>query len=106
MVEQMLNPAYKPLRECFYKYHIKGLDVMQRDVEAGRKSIMEALELIKVVYKDFPTLFAMQLFFNAKQTEIINIFSQAKDDEKSKVIELMSTIDPANGTKYQNILKR
>lgn len=104
LAENLLNPAYKPMRECFYKYHIKGLDVMYSDVESGRKAIYQSLELIQTLYKSFPTLFIMQLFFNAKSVELINIYSQATAEEKNKTVQLLSVIDPANSSKYQKIL--
>lgn len=104
MVEQTLNPAYKPLREAFYKYHLQGLDMMHKDPDKGKNAILESLELIKKVYTDFPTLFIMQIFFNAKSAELINIFSQGSSEEKQKAFELLSKIDPANTNKYSKIV--
>jgi hypothetical protein len=100
IVENMLNTAYKPMHEANYKYHIKGMDILQNNPEAARKAMTSAIEQYRAVAKSFPTLFAMQQFFNAKRPELINIYSQATDDEKTKILELLSACDPANGNKY------
>ncbi len=47
----------------------------------------------------------MQVFFEAKADEIINIFKESFSMEKTEAIELLSEIDPANGSKYQKALK-
>jgi hypothetical protein len=45
----------------------------------------------------------MQLFFNAKADELINIFKTAPPEEKNKAVELLMLVDPANTTKYLKI---
>jgi hypothetical protein len=45
----------------------------------------------------------MQVFFNAKADEIINIFSGAFTDEKAKVVNTLNEIDPTNSNKYAKI---
>jgi hypothetical protein len=106
LVENMLNTAYKPMHEANYKYHIKGIDILQNNPEQARKNMTSAIELYRDVAKNFPTLFAMQQFFIAKRSEIINVYTQATDDEKTKIMELLGACDPANGNKYQVILNK
>ncbi len=103
-MENMLSPAFSPMRECMYKYHRLGLDLMQNTKETGRQAIAESLELLRKVHQVKPLSFNMQLFFEAKATEIINIFSQSFTEEKNKVVNLLDEIDPANSNKYQKIL--
>ena len=54
------------MREVFYKYNRKGMDIMTTDVVAGRKEIMECLDLLKKVAIQRPNSLLMQIFFNAK----------------------------------------
>ena len=104
LVENLMAPAYKPLRECNYKYHRLGFDIMAKDVTGGRTVVMDALQLLQKVYQEKPGSFNLQMFFVAKADEIVNLFSQAQPDEKTKVVTLVSEIDPANSNKYQKIL--
>lgn len=104
LVENTLNSTFKPLRECLYKYHRLGFDVMTQDAASGRAIILQSLELIQKVHNDKPNSFNVQIFFLAKADEIINIFSQALPEEKTKAVNLLNVIDPANSNKYQKIM--
>jgi hypothetical protein len=39
----------------------------------------------------------------AKSDELVNVFSGAFPEEKSRVIQILTEIDPANKTKYEKI---
>lgn len=103
LVENLLNPQFAPQREGWYKYHRLGLDMMADNVENGRKEVTESLDLEKKVYQEKPGSLLLQVFFNAKTDELINIYSQAFPDEKARVATLLSEIDPSNANKYQKI---
>ncbi|MCK6650026.1 MAG: DUF4835 family protein [Bacteroidia bacterium] len=104
LINNMLDAPFINIRECMYNYHRKGLDEMVSNKEGGRANILEALESLRKVHQARPLSFAMQIFFNAKSDEIINIFSGAFSDEKSKVVTLLNDIDPTNSNKYQKIM--
>lgn len=103
-VEQMLNKAYEPLRIFLYQYFRKGLDVMYQNPEAGRKAILNALPNLQQVFNKRPGLYDLQLIVDALRNEIVQVFSPAPPDEKNKVVDIMSQIDPANGSKYRDSL--
>lgn len=103
IVENALQPVFQPIRECMYKYHRLGLDIMNEKSAEGRKEILKSFDLLLVVYKNRPASFIMELFFDAKVDEVVNVFSKAPPDEKVKAVEILTTIDPANSTKYFKI---
>lgn len=103
LVDNMLNPQFAPMRECYYKYHRLGFDVMHQDVNTGRAAVLEALLLLKKVHQFRPLSFNMQYFFNAKFNEVVDLFKGAQPDEKAKVVELLNQIDPGHGVQYQKI---
>lgn len=103
LVENQLQPLFKGIRECMYKYHLEAMDIMHEKPEEGRENVYNALKLLEPVYKNRPANFNLQLFFNAKRDELVNVFSKASPEEKNKVVELLTTIDPANTTKYLKI---
>lgn len=104
-INNMLDAPFVPLRECMYNYHRKGLDAMVDNKDAGRAVIAEAIESLRKVHDAKPLSFNMQVFFNAKSTEITNIFSGAFTDEKAKVVNTLNLIDPTNSNNYQKILQ-
>ena len=84
-------------------YHRKGLDKMSEDPAGARKKITESLELLGKVYDDVPNLINIQIFFNAKSSEIIGIYKEASGDEKKKMISLLDRIYPSNTQKWSKI---
>ncbi len=104
LVENIQNGAYSKIREFWYKYHRLGLDVMSDNVENGRQAITESLELLQMLNREKPGLFFITLIVQAKADEIINIYSKASPQDKSKVTGIMRELDPANASKYQVIM--
>lgn len=103
LVQNYLNPRFKPLRECNYKYHRQGFDQLVDNVQKGRAAVTDALKLIQKVHEAEPNSFNTRLFFTAKNDEIIKLYSKAEAQEKEQVITLLETIDPANANKYTDI---
>jgi Domain of unknown function (DUF4835) len=103
IIDNMLQPIYLPIRECMYKYHREGFDIMHNDVNGGRAACLEALQGLEKIHAQRPLSFPMKMFFAAKQQEIVNLFKGGLPDEKTKVVTLLQKIDPGNGIRYQAI---
>jgi hypothetical protein len=103
LAENLANSNFKGVRSCLYNYHRMGLDLMTNDTELARKNIADALEGLMKVHNMQMGSFLMQIFFLAKADEIVNIFSVATPDVKSKLVPLLNTIDPGNVTKYEKL---
>ena len=88
LIENILDDRFKPMRTAMYQYHIKGLDIMNKDMDGGREAIYEALLNMKKVFEVLPNSVSLKVFFNAKNTEIISIFSRASPSLKNKVFKL------------------
>lgn len=105
LAENLLNSGYQSLRKLEYEYHLKGLDIMSKNVEGGRAAIAATLPYMKQVYDKRPGLYLFQLVLEAKRDEIINVFSEASPAEKVSMINIMQEIDPPNGSKYEAVNK-
>jgi hypothetical protein len=103
--ENLLNDFFKPVRETYYRYHRKAMDILTEKPDDARKEIKECIELVRRVANDRPNSFLLQLYFNTKADELVNVFSKAFPDEKTQVVNALNEIDPANTNRYQNILK-
>ena len=104
-VENILNPVFEPMRDCNYNWHMKGMDVMYDQLDNGRTAILDCLDLLQKVHKARPASFNMQVFFNAKAQEIVNIFSEALPADKNRAITVLNPIDATNQNKYAKILQ-
>ncbi len=103
IIENLLNPRVRPLRQSLYDYHRLGLDTMHENVETGRSIVATALEAIGSVHKDMPTGMIIQLFTNAKRNEVVEIFKKGDRQQKTKIKQLMTKMDASNATKYREI---
>jgi hypothetical protein len=103
LVENILNQSYAAYRNCMYKYHRQGLDVMSDRPEEGRSSIAGALRDIQSVFRRRPNLYITQMFFDSKSDELVNIFSKSYPDERNRVLTILNEVDPSNGNKYEKI---
>jgi hypothetical protein len=105
LVQNLLDDRYRGVREFNYKYYRFGLDRMNsRPIEA-RADIADYLKLLQDVYrrKPDPYLFLLQIVYDAKSNEWVDIFSNGTPDEKSRVVKLLKEIDPPNISKYDKI---
>jgi hypothetical protein len=106
LVKNILDPEYAGVREFLYLYHLRGLDRMESDMTQARTEIYESLRRLQEVYRRRPDpfMYYMTVILDAKADEIVNIFSQAFPEEKNRVVQLLTEIDPANETRYRKIL--
>ncbi|MEI7498834.1 MAG: DUF4835 family protein [Bacteroidota bacterium] len=106
LVNNYLNPANSGLRDFAYGYNRQGLDMMYEKVDQGRASITQGIDVLQKIYNLKPNLFALQLIYDAKRDEIINIYSDQRVPpmEKTNVVNILKEIDPSNSSKYQVIL--
>ncbi len=103
LVDNLLNDTYEPLRECLYIYHRKGLDQMYDDPKKGRQKVKEALMGLDELHQRRPGNFHFQIFFTAKQSEIVKIFQEGDARMRNEVSSLLQRIDPSNSSKYEEI---
>jgi hypothetical protein len=105
LVENILNKTYSGFRSCTYQYHRQGLDLMADKAPEGRAAIAESLKSIQKVFRSRPSLYILQVFFDSKSDELVNIFTKSFPDEQSRVSVILNECDPSNGSKYEKILK-
>lgn len=101
--ENLNNKAYVALREFMYDYHRNGLDQMAENAAKGRKAIADVLPTLSQVDRTRLGSMLPLLFFTAKNSELISIFTKGDSREKNDAVTILSQADPANGNKYLTI---
>lgn len=104
LVDNVLHQLFEPLRECNYDYHRKGVDKLYDDKVAARKAMYDALNKLNKVVATRPNSVNLLNFVQAKLVEIKNLYADAEVKDKNDVVTLLKKIDPANSSKYQEIL--
>ncbi len=105
LLENILNKSYADYRKCMYNYHRIGLDLMSDKIEEGRANIAESLRDLQKVFRRRPSTYILQMFFDSKADELVNVFSKTFPDERNRVMTILNEIDPSNGSRYEKIAK-
>jgi hypothetical protein len=105
IITEINNQTYQPLRQFLYEYHRLGMDVMSENPDQGREAILTALSYLQSVYERNSMCYFLQLLVEAKRDEIIQVFSQGNQKEKTTAANIMKTIDPSQSSRYDAILQ-
>jgi len=103
LIENVFNPAYRPVREAIYKYHRLGFDQMTQNIGMARQQVLEALEMMQDAHRQRPGGFLNQIILTTKSDELMHLFSQAPAAERTRAVAILSELDPANSARYQRI---
>lgn len=105
LVENYLNGQFKPFRRLYYTYHRNGFDLMSTKQEQALAEITTGLQSLLPVHNVKPSSYNLQVFFNAKKDEIIELYKGSSVSNKQDIVSLLTRIDPGNANNYQQILK-
>jgi len=105
LMKNVLDKEYEGVRRFNYEYYINGLDKMESRISEARASMVESLKLLQDVYrkKPDPFMYLLQIVIEAKSAELVSVFSESFPEEKSRVVQILTEIDPSNKTNYQKI---
>ena len=104
LVENLLNPDFQLLRKTLYTYHREGMDNFTEKPEFVREVIASSLINLLDVYNQRPKGYLIQLFFDAKTDEIVNVFSKGTIMEANELVNVLTRISPKSADKWQKIL--
>lgn len=103
IVDQLLSPRFENLRKYWYAYHREGMDLMYSKPADGKAKILAGISTMNTLQKENPGATIIQFFFNAKSDEIMRIVSQTPQAERAQYLPMLSAMDVANATKYNNL---
>ena len=104
LVENILQPAFEPVRECNYMYHRKGIDMLYENKVAGKKAMFDALNKLTLVVQRNPNNLNTLNFLYSKIQEFKNVLSDSETKEKTDFVNLLKKLDSGNSSLYQEIL--
>lgn len=102
LINDMLSPAYSPLRKSTYEYYA-GLDLMSKDLKLAKDKIKGSLLNIGKLNASKPNAFLTRIYFDAKSDEIVSIFSGGPSITVSDLIENLNKVSPLNSSKWASI---
>jgi len=105
LTNNLLDEAFKKYRNYFYEYHRLGLDEMTANTENARARIATGLPLLREANRARPSAIVISSFLDAKNDELINIFTNATTKEKTEALEVLSDVNPTQTGRYEKIMK-
>jgi hypothetical protein len=105
LLDNQVQAVFRPFRDLLYSYHREGMDSMSEDVAAARRIIAAGIEKLRSVHQVKPSSYNLQVFFNAKYNELVELFKMGESQEKSKIFNTLQIIDPGHINQYQNIMR-
>ena len=106
LINNIMDDAFKKYREYFYDYHRLGLDMMSDNVVNGRAKIAENIQVLREANRARPSAIVISSFLDAKSDELINIFKAGTAEEKAKVVEILTDVNPAAANRFEEINKK
>lgn len=103
--ENLLNASFQTLRNFIFNYHLNGLDLLQENRISALQKINAHLDELQQLDKQKLGSIFPNIYFAAKAEEIVNVMGMGDLAAKSKAYTALSSIDPANISKYE-ILKK
>ncbi|RXK62814.1 DUF4835 family protein [Lacibacter luteus] len=105
LTENLINNRYATIHDVYYTYYRKGFDKLYEDEAAARLEVLNALLYLDNLNRETPNLMVVQFFMLGKADELINLFRKAPQQDKTRVVEILSRLDITNSNKYKQELK-
>ena len=103
LVDSILSNAFLDFRTTYYKYHRNGLDLMTKDQIKAKTNLATSLIHLSDLNNRRPNSFLIQMFFDAKSQEIVNIFSKGPQIEIISTRNILKNIAPFFNNKWKEI---
>jgi hypothetical protein len=103
LVDSILSNAFLDFRTTYYKYHRNGLDLMTKDQIKAKTNLANSLIHLSDLNNRRPNSFLIQIFFDAKSQEIVNIFSEGPEIDIISTRNILKNIAPFFNNKWKEI---
>lgn len=103
LIENLNNPQNTELRKNTYRYHRLALDTYSKQPDEARTIILEVLRNVKKVWTINPSSIFVVTFFDAKASELVNVFSEGNLTVRREAYDILTSVDPKRNI-YQKII--
>ena len=103
LIDQLSTNPFSLFRQAIYDYHLNGLDVMFNQPEVGKQTISKSISDLKSLSESRPNNLVVQLFFDTKSDEVVQIFSGGPSFDTSQLREDLNRVAPFFSAKWAEI---
>ncbi|MEK9852154.1 MAG: DUF4835 family protein [Flavobacteriaceae bacterium] len=103
LIDNLRSNTFKEYRQALYTYHRGGLDQLTASPIEAKQAVMEAIKALEPLFLRRPNAFLLQLFFDAKVEEIVNIFKEGPKVDFKETEAVLKKIAPFFGSRWKQI---
>ncbi|MEN3027458.1 MAG: DUF4835 family protein [Chlorobiota bacterium] len=104
LATELISPQFEPFRRFIFAYYVDGLEQLQHDRSQALATIDSLLtELLRFKERLGTPSIVLQLFFEAKYQELIELF---RNWDSPTLLPRLRALDPRHGTDYERALGR
>ena len=103
LIDTIRSNTFREYRQTLYTYHRKGLDSMTKSPVKGKNNIINAILALEDLYDRRPNAMLLQMFFDAKADEIVNLFSDGPKVDFSRTSKMLKKIAPFYQPQWKQI---
>ena len=103
LIDSLISNTFREFRFAFYTYHREGLDQMTSDPNEGKYGLMKSIKQLEPLFNRRPNALLLQIFFDAKVEEIVNLFKEGPKVDFKNTEELLKKIAPFFGSRWKQI---
>ena len=75
LIDSLRSNTFEEYRQALYQYHREGMDQMVSSPMKAKESIVSSIETLYELYERRPNAFLLQVFFDAKAGELVDVFT-------------------------------
>jgi len=103
LINDILSPSFSAYRETLYSYHFNGLDTMYQDLKLSKEIIKQSVLDVSKLNSVRPNSYLARTFFDAKEDEIVSIFSGGPNVKITDLVETLNKVSPTKSNKWSQI---
>ncbi|WP_369048862.1 DUF4835 family protein [Tenacibaculum sp. UWU-22] len=104
LIDNLLSSKYTALRNIYYNYHRKGLDVFYKNTDKAKQEIEKDVIELQKMFNITVGNYMIRGFLDAKSDEIVSIFSDGKPTKnQQKMVSVLQKVSPVNRDKWRKI---
>jgi hypothetical protein len=103
LIDNLSTNTFREYRQALYTYHRSGLDQMTSVPFEGKEAVMKAIQQLEPLFLRRPNAFLLQIFFDAKVEEIVNLFKEGPKVDFKATETILKKIAPFFGSRWKQI---
>lgn len=103
LIDNLRANTFREYRNVLYNYHRSGLDQMTSSPLKGKEAVMRAIQKLEPLFQRRPNAFLLQIFFDAKVEEIVNLFKEGPKVDFKATETVLKKIAPFFGSRWKQI---